>query len=122
MRFIIMFSVLMLGLSGCSKPSPLHDAMEDMKEPFSTMRESDELSVMQAQYQAFSDALRTASTQKVAPEDQTTFDEGMRELTSANDALAQAINAGDVAQAKTLLQEMGDLRKQYHEQLGVKKN
>ncbi|MBC6906501.1 hypothetical protein DWB84_13650 [Saccharophagus sp. K07] len=111
---------LLVALTGCSRSNELHDAMEDMKEPFKTMREANDLATIQAQLMTFVKAVEIAKVQKVKAEDQVSFDEGMQKLTKLISLLEQAVAAGNLEEAKSLLAQMGKVRKDYHEILGVK--
>jgi len=111
---------LLVALTGCSRSSELHDAMEDMKEPFKTMRETSDVAVIQAQLAIFTQAMNIAKAQQVKAEDQATFDEGMNKLGKLIGQVEQALAVGNVEEAQNLLEEIGQVRKKYHEKLGVK--
>ena len=120
MKYAVSALVLVCALAGCSKSNDLHDAMEDMKGPFKTMRESDDIAQIQLQITSFKEAVAKATEQKVKAEDQATFDEGMNELASLLAQAETALASGDLTSAKDLMKKMGGARKQYHDDLGVK--
>lgn len=113
--------VLLVTLAACSRSNDLHDAMEEMKEPFKTMRESSDASQVKAELAKFTQALNLAKIQKVKPEDQNSFDEGMKKLDELTREVESALAADNLEAAKNLLNQMGDVRKEYHEKFGVNK-
>jgi soluble cytochrome b562 len=112
--------LLLVALNGCSKSSELHDAMESMKEPYKAMRETDDINQVKTELATFVQGLNIAKTQQIKPEDQGTFDEGMKKLVELTGQVEAAVAAGNLDQAKALLEQMGDVRKEYHDKLGVK--
>lgn len=118
------FSLLLtvMVFTGCSKPSVLHDSMEEMGDAYKTMRDSSSVDAISAQFTEFKAALDTASQQQVKPEHQETFDKGMDELATLAPQVDAALASGNLALAKQLLEKMGDVRKEYHDELGVKKD
>ena len=120
MKQLLPCLALALALSACTDHSPLHEAMEDMKGPFKTMRETDDAATIKTEFAAFKKGLEIAKVQKVKAEDQATFEEGMKELVALASQVEEALNAGNLQSAKELLQKMGGVRKEYHEKLGVK--
>lgn len=120
MKRLLPCIALFIALGGCSKSSELHDAMEEMKEPYKAMRETDDLNTIETQLAAFVQALAVAKVQSVKPEDQPIFEEGIKKLVELTEQAQAAVAAGNVEQAKSLLKKMGDVRKEYHDKLGVK--
>lgn len=106
-------------VTGCSKSSVLHDSMEDMGDAYKTMRDSNSVEAISAEYSEFKAALDTASQQQVKAEHQDTFNKGMDELTALVPQVDAALAAGNLESAKQLLEKMGDVRKEYHDELGV---
>lgn len=120
MKRLLPCIALFIALAGCSESSELHDAMEEMKEPYKAMREKEDLKTIEAELVAFIQALNVAKIQKIKPEDQPVFEEGIKKLVELTGQAEAAVAAGDVEQAKSLLKQMGDVRKEYHDKLGVK--
>lgn len=118
-RFLSCIALLAV-LSGCSESSELHDAMESMKEPYKTMREANDINQVKAEFATFMQGLNIAKIQKIKAEDQATFDEGMKKLVELAGQTEAALAANNLEEAKSLLQKMGDVRKEYHDKLGVK--
>lgn len=121
MKRLLPCLTLLIALAGCSKSNELHDTMEGMKEPFNVMRESDDAAAVKAELTKFVQLVNVAKIQKVKAEDQGTFDEGMKKLVELTSKAEAALNAGNLEEAKTLISQMGDVRKEYHDKLGVKK-
>lgn len=119
MKYWLMASVLVIGMAGCSKHDPLHDSMEEMGGSFKAMRESQDDETMLNEWQSFKDALATAKAQTVAAEDQPKFDEGIQKLEELSAQVDVALAAGDIADTKALFKKMGEVRKEYHDALGV---
>lgn len=114
---------LLIALAGCSNSNDLHDSMEEMKEPFKVMRESGDAEQIKTELAAFTKSVSVAKMQKVKPEDQSSFDEGMNKLTDLIAQVEAALTAGNLEEAKNQLNQMADLRKEYHDKFGVgKKN
>lgn len=111
---------LAIALNGCSESSELHDAMESMKEPYKTMREANDINAVKTEFAAFMQGLNIAKTQQIKAEDQATFDEGMKKLVELTGQVEAALTANNLEEAKALLKKMGDVRKEYHDKLGVK--
>lgn len=120
MKFLIALVVLSLSLSGCSRTSELHDAMEDMKDSYKIMNDSGDLNGIRTALPDFSEALARAREQKVAEQDQAVFDKGMDEMAALMTELDTTISGGDLAEVQTVLKKLGDVRKEYHEKLEVK--
>jgi soluble cytochrome b562 len=112
---------LLVALAGCSSSNDLHDAMEEMKEPFKTMRDSSDANQIKAELATFTTAVNVAKIQKVKAEDQASFDEGMKKLVDLTAQVEGALSAGNLEEAKTLLNKMADVRKEYHDKFGVGK-
>ncbi len=111
--------LLFLLVVACSKQSELHDAMETMEDSYKTMKKADSLDEMKIQLENFSAGLEIARQQKVKPEDQETFDAGMKKLTARANILLKAIESGDITEAKEALKELHELEEEFHEKLGV---
>lgn len=111
----------LLSFVGCSKPSALKTSMEEMGESYKPMSEAQSLGAMRTEVADFKTALNTAAMQKVKPDDQATFDEGMKKLDDLVKELDSALAANDEAKAKEIVAKLGDTRKKYHKELGVKK-
>ena len=121
MKKLFSLVLLVTALAGCSKPSILHESMEDMGGAYKAMREGDNLEAIKKEWATFKESLNTASMQMVLPEDQDTFSEGMDELKASIKDIDSALAAGDLVTAQELLKALGDVRKEYHDELGVKK-
>lgn len=121
MKRLLPCLTLVIALAGCSKSNELHDAMEEMKGPFKVMNESADAAAVKAELAKFVQSVNVAKIQKVKPEDQGTFDEGMKKLLELTGQAEAALTAGNLDEAKTLVKQMGDVRKEYHDKLGVKK-
>jgi soluble cytochrome b562 len=111
---------LLIALGGCSNSNELHDAMEGMKEPFKAMRETNDIDQVKAELATFIQGLNIAKLQQVKPEHQSTFDEGMKKLVELTGQVEAAVAAGNLDAAQSLLKQMGDVRKEYHDKLEVK--
>lgn len=120
MKRLLPCIAVLIALNGCSKSSELHDTMEDMKEPYKAMREANDINQVKTELAVFVQGLNIAKVQQVKPEDQATFDEGMKKLVELTGQVEAAVAAGNLDEAKSLLQKMGDVRKEYHDKLGVK--
>ncbi len=120
MRKLRLLATLILSLSllACAK-SELHDAMEEMGGAFKSMNKTESLETIKADLVTFQGAFEIAKQQPVASEDQATFDEGMEKVEELAGQLAVAVDAGDLAAAKTLIAELRDANKKYHDKLGV---
>ena len=108
-------------LVGCSKPSPLHQSMEDMGGAYKAMKDSDSIPAIKEQLVLFKAGLDIAKSQPVKPEHQETFDEGIEKLYVLVASAEAAVAANSLPAAKELMQKLGDTRKKYHDELGVKK-
>lgn len=122
MNKLIPLALLTIALTGCSKHSELHDSMEDMGGAYKAMRDSDDLAQIKKEWDTFKASLDVAEAQMVKPEDQATFNEGIDELTAAVARVDAAIASGNMMKTKELLKGFGDIRKEYHDKLGVKKD
>lgn len=121
MKKFLPFIALVIALGGCSKKSSeLHDAMESMKEPFKVMREASDINQVRAELANFLQGVNIAKVQQVKPEHQGTFDEGMKKLVDLTAQVEAALAADNLEEAKVLLKKMGEVRKEYHDKLGVK--
>lgn len=121
MKRLLPCLTLVIALAGCSKHNELHDAMEEMKGPYKAMSESDDAAAIKAELAKFVQSVNVAKIQKVKPEDQGTFDEGIKKLVDLTGQTDAALTAGNLEEAKALVKQMGDVRKEYHDKLGVKK-
>ena len=119
MKHLILVTLFMVCITGCSK-NDLHDAMESMGSSFKTMRDSDEIAALKSELDTFTTSYNIAKKQQIKAEDQSTFNEGMKELNQLLTQLKTNIDAGDVQKSKELLKQLGKVRKKYHEKLGVK--
>ncbi len=119
MKYWLSALAVVVALGGCSKHDPLHDSMEDMGGSFKAMRDAQSDEALQSQWASFKEALAVAEAQKVAPEDQAKFDEGMQKLQETVAQIDAALAAGDMAAAKQQFKALGETRKEYHDALGV---
>lgn len=119
-KFIPLALALSL-LAGCSQHNELEDAMENMGDAYKAMKDSSSAADIKAQLETFKAGITVASTQKVRLEDQATFDEGLEKLNMIVIGIDTALLANDLDTAKTLLEKLGETRKKYHKELGVKK-
>lgn len=110
---------LALALVACGE-SELHGAMEGMGESYKSMKEAPALADMKGQLAVFKAELDIARQQVVKPEHQAEFDEGLEKVGQLTAQLTLAVESGDINSARALLEKLRDLRKQYHEKLGVK--
>jgi len=117
-RYVFILS-LVLAFVACSKPSELHTAMEDMGDAMKTMMKSDDLATVKTELQQFSQALDIAKQQKVKPEHQDDFDQGMQDIAMGVQQLESAVQAGSLDQAKNILKKMHDTQEDFHKKLGV---
>lgn len=120
-NYFLLFLVVVM-FTGCSKSSVLHDSMEEMGDAYKAMRDSSNLETINKEFTDFKAALDMASQQTVKPEHQDTFNEGMDELKTLVKQVDAALAAGDVDKTKQILEKLGDVRKEHHEELGVKKD
>ncbi|MYM64434.1 cytochrome b562 [Pseudomaricurvus sp. HS19] len=109
---------LSAALLGCSK-SELHVAMEDMGGSLKAIYQTESLDEMKAQTDAFFVALEKAKSQVVNPEDQATFEEGLKEVEELALQVKAALEAGDAAAAKALFPQLKDVKEEYHDKFGV---
>lgn len=108
-------------LAGCSGGSELHESMEEMGDSFKSMNKADSLEDIQSELEEFSANIAIAKQQQVKPEHQQDFDEGMEQLSTQLTDLETAVQAGDLAGAKSALAVLRDTNKKYHKKLGVEK-
>lgn len=120
MRKLLVCLVLISLLAGCSQPSELHKSMETMGDAFKAMRKEPSLEMFSKELPAFTEALSIAKAQAVKPEHQERFDEGMKEIETVLTSFQIAVSTGDLEQATDALKKLGDTRKKFHEELGVK--
>lgn len=106
--------------TACTRHSELHDAMEDMGGAFKVMRESQDITQLKQKMVEFKAGLEISAAQPVRPEDQAAFDEGIKKLEGLVAKVDAALAQGDLAAAKAAIDELGSVRKRYHEKLGVK--
>lgn len=122
MKLLLLIIVLpAVLLMGCSKHDELHESMESMGESFKVMRKSDDIAEVKAEWVNFKQAQLVAQKQKVPAEDQSEFDNGMSEVSPLIDKIDAALNADDLAAAKGLFKQLGEVRKEYHDKLNVDK-
>ena len=118
MKFLMLIAIISMALVACSK-SELHEAMEDMGGSYKAMRKAETLEQMQAELDKFTASVDIAKQQQVNPDDQQTFDEGMKKLTDKIGKLSSAIEAGAMEDAKNALKDLRELKKELHEKLDV---
>lgn len=119
-KFSVLTFAVVVVLSGCSRHSELHEAMETMGDAFKAIREESDLATIKAELATLKTAMEIAAQQKVAPEDQVTFDEGMQKTQSAVAELEKALAEGSQEQVADLVKKLGSIRKDFHDKLGVK--
>jgi len=119
MKKIILLAVVVVGLAGCQS-SELHESMEEMGDSYKTMKKSEDLEAISKEYTSFKAAFDIAVVQQIDPENQPTFEDGMKKAQVLVKDLEAAIAAKELEKAKALLKELGEQRKEYHEKLGVK--
>lgn len=115
----IALSALLL-MSACSRHSELHDAMEDMGGAFKVMRDSQDIEQIQQKLVELKAGLEISAAQMVSAEDQVTFGEGLDKVKTLVVQVEAALAQGDLPAAKAAIDELGSVRKRYHEKLGVK--
>lgn len=120
-RLLLTIALPAVLIMGCSEHSELHESMETMGDSFKVMRKSDDLEAVKAEWVMFKEAQNVAQAQKVPPEDQAEFDSGMDEVSPLITKIDTALNAGDLAAAKSLFKQLGEVRKEYHDKLEVDK-
>ncbi|MCU4677267.1 cytochrome b562 [Catenovulum sp. 2E275] len=121
MRKILLTSLLTAAfLAGCSQPEPLHDAMESMGSNFKALRDAQSIDEKKQILAQFKEQVEIAKQQKVRPEDQKTFDEGMEKLSTQLALVMAQVEAGQIENLQAQLKKLGELRKEYHELLEVK--
>lgn len=118
-RFLPLFMGMII-LAGCSQPNELGPAMDSMKGPFKTLRESDDIETLKVELAYFLEAASVAQSQKVPAHHQEIFDKGMNELMTLATQAQAALNEGNKEAAQELFKKMGGVRKEFHEKLGVK--
>lgn len=111
--------VVAVALAACGE-SELHGAMEGMGESYKSMKEAPALVDMKAQLEVFKAELEVARQQTVKPEHQADFDEGLEKVGQLTAQMTLAVESGDINAARALLENLREVRKQYHEKLGVK--
>ncbi|MER2492097.1 cytochrome b562 [Catenovulum sediminis] len=108
-----------LSLTACSKPEPLHDSMESMEDSYKSLKKAETLEDKKQLVADFEKYLLIAKEQKVRPEDQKTFDEGIEKLSQEVQALKLQLEQGNIENIKPQLKRLHDLEEEYHELLGV---
>lgn len=119
MKYVLTLILISLVLAGCSRHSELHEAMEGMGDSYKAMKNAETLEQMQTELEKFSANVDIARQQKVKPEDQQTFDEGMQKLEEGVVALRQSIDSGSLADVRTAIDNLKDLKKELHDKLEV---
>ena len=119
LKTVYVYLIFILALTACES-SELHKSMEGMGDSYKSIRESEDLTVIKNEFSKFKAALETANAQKIAPDNQATFDEGMKELADIVNQLDAALATNDLQNAKTLFEQLGKIRKKYHKKLDVK--
>lgn len=109
-------------LTACSEPDPLHQAMEGMGGAFKELRKAETIEDKKMLLAELEKHINVAKQQKVAPEDQESFDKGMQKLSTAIASLKLQLEQGNIENIKPQLKELGQIRKEYHELLGVSKD
>ncbi len=121
MKKILLASILTATfITGCSKPEPLHDSMESMGDNFKALRDAQSIDDKKQFLMKFKEQVEIAKQQKVRAEDQETFDEGMKKLSTQLALVIAQVEAGQVENLQAQLKKLGELRKEYHELLEVK--
>ncbi|WAJ71222.1 cytochrome b562 [Catenovulum adriaticum] len=121
MKKILLASLLSATfLAGCSQPDPLHDAMESMGNNFKALKKAESIDEKKNILKQFKQQLDVAKMQKIRPEDQETFDEGMEKLVNQVNLVIAQVEAGQVENLQMQLKKLGEIRKEYHELLEVK--
>ena len=120
MKKLVPLVFVFAAFAGCSRSTPLHDAMEGMDGSFKSMRASEDLASITKDWASFKTELAIAREQKIFPEFQATFDEGMEKLAALEINMDAAIAAGNLDEAKALMQRLSETRKEFHKKLEVK--
>ena len=111
-------SLCLLAVAGCSE-SELHSSMEEMGGAYKAMKESQSAEAMKAQLDIFKAQLAIAQKQPVNPEDQNTFDEGLKKVEEQVGQLELALETGSLEVANTILAQLREINKEYHDKMGV---
>ncbi|WP_028885095.1 cytochrome b562 [Teredinibacter turnerae] len=119
-RALLVIALVFTVIAGCSRHSELHEAMETMGDSFKAMRNETDKAKLQEELAVFKGALDIAIQQKIMPEDQSVFDEGMKKTQEALAQLEAAVASGNDAAIAEALKKVGGFRKEFHEKLGVK--
>ncbi|WP_017444883.1 cytochrome b562 [Gayadomonas joobiniege] len=124
MKLKMLFSAALIAAlaTACSEPDPLHHAMEGMGGAFKELRKAESIEDKKMLLAELEKHINVAAQQKVAPEDQENFDKGMEKLKVAITAIKLQLSQGNVDNIKPQLKELGQIRKEYHELLGVSKD
>ena len=111
-------SLCLVVLVGCSE-SELHKSMEGMGGAYKAMKDSQTAEAMKAELDTFKAQLAIAQKQPVNPEDQSTFDEGLQKVEEQVAQLELALETGSLEVANTILAQLREINKEYHDKLGV---
>lgn len=102
-----------------------HDEIEVlMKKMRTAIREAmkaEDLTSFKQQFEAFKQSALNAAkqTHHGSPDEQKTFQDGMKELQAGFAKVDAAIAAGNLEQAKAAFEELNQIKKQYHKKLDV---
>ncbi len=108
-----------ISLVGCSD-NGLHDAMEDMGGSLKATYQAESVDVMKAELDKFMAALNSAKQQKVIPDQQADFEEGLQEVETLILQMKAALDSGNVEQAKAIFPQLKEVKEKYHEMFEVK--
>ncbi|MDP2575613.1 cytochrome b562 [Vibrio penaeicida] len=110
---IILFTSL-VAFSAVAK-SDLSANMKQMKLAFNQAAEASSVEEMRAPIEEFEKLVLQSANASFPPEREELFQSGFTKLTDAVDRLESKLDNDDLNGAKTILREIDDLRKEYHD-------
>ncbi|EWH12116.1 lipoprotein [Catenovulum agarivorans DS-2] len=109
-------------LMACSKPNPIHEAMESMGDTYKSLKQAETVADKQQLIAQLEEHVLFAKQQKVKAEDQANYDEGMEKLLGEIQAIKLALSQGNIENIKPQLKALHDIEEEYHELLGVEEH
>ncbi|WP_104401541.1 cytochrome b562 [Vibrio penaeicida] len=114
MKSAIILLTSLFAFSAVAK-SDLSANMKQMKLAFNQAAEASSVEEMRAPIEEFEKLVLQSANASFPPEREELFQSGFSKLTDAVDRLESKLDDDDLKGAKTILREIDDLRKEYHD-------
>ncbi|WP_111976827.1 cytochrome b562 [Algibacillus agarilyticus] len=111
----IIFFIVIAGLVACSRTTPLQDSMQGMAKGIKTIVKAQAHEDKEAGLALLQEHIAIAKLQKVRPDDQEQFDEGLTKIEACLAKLATAVASKDDEQIMAVLKELKKIKQHYHE-------